>query len=772
MKRTILLLLISLFALNSYGQTVTVTDWDGLKKAINDNTTNVVTINAAGDLIIKESLTISKDITINSTSKAKLVADESLNGKYLFTLSDQAKKVTFKNISFDGKEKSGIINIPENTAEYSLALRLEACDFLNASSSTGGAAIHSKALVDIYIDDSKFTNNKTTENGGAIFFDCSVNNNALIEANNTAFELNQANKDGGAIYVKGNATLNIFGGTLSKNTAGSSDYAGNGGAIYSGLKEEANKAYFIQGSKFTENEATGLGGAIYAENTGFVISGTTPGENKDSNLFSKNKAALKGGAMYVSTTTSAIRLSVSNSEFAENEAGQSGGAIYVTGNTSGFSVAACKFENNKQTDAGSETGGGAIAVVSETTEPTVGNVTVQKVDFLNNTAETDGGAIYLSGMKKAKLTGSTFENNTAKQYTGGAIYLIAKYEEVGGARVYSNIVDDEHEANYEQLELNKITFKGNKAGLGMFNFERNKFEKISAVYDAFVKGIISVSEPDASTDDHAEPTAYNNYDVSFVNYFTIAYNGNQNSSGTVPVDGSLNRYEAEVIVLEYGDLVKGGYELTEWNTKADGKGTSYKPGDKINITESLTLYAQWLSTEEPVVPPTVYHSVDLIAPYLTCYTYSHVDGGHDVESGSCFTFDINCEIGCKPNCTFEVYVYPGGELISPKDSSDLKITYELCDIQENRVIEVKPICDCCSVGNEELDVKERIWAGAGNIFVENLSPDVVRIYNMNGQTVYDDKLPQGQHAIPVAKGLYIVRLGDYREGVKVMVSDF
>jgi outer membrane protein OmpA-like peptidoglycan-associated protein len=41
--------------------------------------------------------------------------------------------------------------------------------------------------------------------------------------------------------------------------------------------------------------------------------------------------------------------------------------------------------------------------------------------------------------------------------------------------------------------------------------------------------------------------------------------------------------------------------LTSWNTEADGKGTSYKPGASVGLAASVTLYAQWTSTGAPAV---------------------------------------------------------------------------------------------------------------------------------------------------------------------------
>lgn len=44
----------------------------------------------------------------------------------------------------------------------------------------------------------------------------------------------------------------------------------------------------------------------------------------------------------------------------------------------------------------------------------------------------------------------------------------------------------------------------------------------------------------------------------------------------------------------------GGLELKEWNTKPDGSGTAYQPGDIYNIDEDVTLYAQWQEAQYEV----------------------------------------------------------------------------------------------------------------------------------------------------------------------------
>ncbi|MCU0796083.1 MAG: DUF6055 domain-containing protein [Akkermansiaceae bacterium] len=88
-----------------------------------------------------------------------------------------------------------------------------------------------------------------------------------------------------------------------------------------------------------------------------------------------------------------------------------------------------------------------------------------------------------------------------------------------------------------------------------------------------------------------------NFSVSVVSAttFAVIYNGNTNSGGSVPID-SANPYAANssVTVLgNTGSLVKTGYSFANWNTAADGSGTSYNPGATFSIAAPVTLFAQW-----------------------------------------------------------------------------------------------------------------------------------------------------------------------------------
>jgi uncharacterized repeat protein (TIGR02543 family) len=73
--------------------------------------------------------------------------------------------------------------------------------------------------------------------------------------------------------------------------------------------------------------------------------------------------------------------------------------------------------------------------------------------------------------------------------------------------------------------------------------------------------------------------------------FTITYNGNNKTGGTVPAvttgSGSVT------LRTNTGTLVRSGYTFNGWNTQADGLGTHYAVSGAYNLSADVTLYAEW-----------------------------------------------------------------------------------------------------------------------------------------------------------------------------------
>jgi hypothetical protein len=77
--------------------------------------------------------------------------------------------------------------------------------------------------------------------------------------------------------------------------------------------------------------------------------------------------------------------------------------------------------------------------------------------------------------------------------------------------------------------------------------------------------------------------------------YTVTYVGNDNTSGTVPVDANSYAGGSNVIIsANTGAMAKSGYSLAGWTTSSDGSGTIYTSGQKLAVgTSNIALYAKW-----------------------------------------------------------------------------------------------------------------------------------------------------------------------------------
>jgi uncharacterized repeat protein (TIGR02543 family) len=77
--------------------------------------------------------------------------------------------------------------------------------------------------------------------------------------------------------------------------------------------------------------------------------------------------------------------------------------------------------------------------------------------------------------------------------------------------------------------------------------------------------------------------------------YSVTYNGNSNTGGTVPTDATAYSSGATVTVAaNSGNLVRTGYTFGGWNTQTNGLGTNYTAGSgTFAINANTTLYAKW-----------------------------------------------------------------------------------------------------------------------------------------------------------------------------------
>ena len=99
-----------------------------------------------------------------------------------------------------------------------------------------------------------------------------------------------------------------------------------------------------------------------------------------------------------------------------------------------------------------------------------------------------------------------------------------------------------------------------------------------------------------------EPCTEHNYSNNKCTYcgkyqwYTVTYNGNGNTGGSVPTDNTHYATDGTGTVTVLGNtgaLVRTGYTFTGWNTAANGSGTAYAADATFTIYNNVTLYAQW-----------------------------------------------------------------------------------------------------------------------------------------------------------------------------------
>jgi uncharacterized repeat protein (TIGR02543 family) len=116
--------------------------------------------------------------------------------------------------------------------------------------------------------------------------------------------------------------------------------------------------------------------------------------------------------------------------------------------------------------------------------------------------------------------------------------------------------------------------------------------------------------------------------------YTFTYDGNTNTSGNAPIDGS-SPYASGSTVTVLGNsgstvLAKFGFAFAGWNTAANGSGISYSQGNTFTINANTTLYAQWT----PVVPTTYTFTYD---GNTNTSGDAPIDGSSPYASGSTVT---------------------------------------------------------------------------------------------------------------------------------------
>ena len=296
-------------------------------------------------------------------------------------------------------------------------LKINHCQFMNNSADKGGAV----AITDYTIYLRNSLSSRAYDSCGA----------AILEGSNKRFEL------------------------IIENCTFIHNSAKNGGVIYIELVTRSEASHSIVNSKFSNNNATGNGGAILLSMTAparFTFSSHTYYVYLNNVTFDNNLAE-NGGALYLNKVNyiTFINCCLSNNiGHCASHTSEGGALAIIQGRSPVINIIKTKFSKNVADI------GGALWMATHHS----GVVYITNSSFYGNSAEKFGGSLYATGFElqishanffenKAKLGGAQYLNNTAMNLVtgnyinntacaGGAIYSHQSYIHIGMVHLTAN----------------------------------------------------------------------------------------------------------------------------------------------------------------------------------------------------------------------------------------------------------------------------------------------------------------------------------------------
>ena len=186
---------------------------------------------------------------------------------------------------------------------------------------------------------------------------------------------------------------------------------------------------------------------------------------------------------------------------------------------------------------------------------------------------------------EANGSGTTYEDGTNFAFASN-VSLFAQWTALDGAHTVTfNENDSAMDLSSSQMTESSSTH------LTLFVNIRPAFQNDS---EAFVDWNTARDGSGTSYSDGAQFSfgtdlqLYAQWSLITLDTFTFSANG---GDGTVPsIIGSPG---TNLTVPGQAGLIRSGYVLTNWNTSANGSGSKYLVGEKVTITGSVDLYAQW-----------------------------------------------------------------------------------------------------------------------------------------------------------------------------------
>ena len=409
-----------------------------------------------------------------------------------------------------------------------------------------------------------------------------------VISENTAWDVRTISND---VQIASGVTVTVNGAITIDGTVTIT----GGGTIVRG----SGNAYFDinSGNSLTLDGVTVDGDSISSSNSMFDVSGGTL-NIKDSIVQNCVKSDTRGGAVNMDGGT----LTIENTTIKDCSATGYGGAIYLR-NGADATIKSGTFSGNRTTN--SSYGGGFIYNRS--------TLTIEGGTFQNNSSAGRGGAIYNAGTSgtAAYIRGGIFEGNTSS-YSGyegsGAVYYSSENTAdtiiyiSGSVRFGDGTASDGTDGVYLDTSGNALRkmqissalrypvhiyvacSEGRAIAQGVEDYQLTAADMTQLQFhDIGSSGTSWYAWLDSEN---------NEVDVSATEPIYVVYDSN-GATGSV-TDNTIYSADNNTVTVKSNDgLTYEGHTFTGWNTKADGTGTTYQPGNTFNITETTTLYAQW-----------------------------------------------------------------------------------------------------------------------------------------------------------------------------------
>jgi len=340
------------------------------------------------------------------------------------------------------------------------------------------------------------------------------------------------------------AVLNMDGAQILNNTLYTYSSVNNFGLGGAAIELIDGGSATLTSGVIANNTACGLGGGISAYK-------------------SVANSVVVTGDLNIGTVSFQNNAATDNLPGCSSTNGYQGGAIYMnSGVTYNMNIDGATFADNTITGGN----GGAMFIGTLTTADISATFTGNVANYTGNTAEQNGGAIYVTqtadGLRQpVAITNSTFTSNTAAG-NGGAIAIA--YANLGSLTVDST-----------------TTFSSNSASTQQYILPSDQ-----AMYDANIF---------ATTWSDGLSNGYNNYDIQYTNGALISFNTN----GGSPV--ASQQIATGEPMTPPTDPTRDSYTFAGWYTDS----TLTTPFDFTTpIGPNMTLFAKWIvdSPTEPTVP--------------------------------------------------------------------------------------------------------------------------------------------------------------------------